>query len=948
MKFIMSLALALAVCAVAAGETVRLPATADVWFSDCDDGDTLIDGKPKNERLCSMGKAKHFKLKSIQEMGAVRFDATAAKGRQIVKASLYLKRETLPGMIRYVRVSTVGQNWTEGATAEEYGPGNGSCYAYADAATKRPWSWPHSEFCDVIMTAGNTLATWAERKEHEDGWISIALTPDLIHALCLDDTDGLCIMDGGTLSLHNNFVHSSESKGNEPYIEVELGEALNATPAAPVVKAEAAPKYSHIGTGAIKVSIEEAKDVFCWRVTLNGKPVDRWRVRHPARQGATEFILEDIAGPKAELEVIAVSAGGQVSKAAKVGAAVSAPLTDNLELSKFAKPTGGAVPPDADGKMKAWPYPGLVKISPEKTEVLYKDESEGGDIKSANAVWDGKQIGLFGCRGEYVSYQLCIENLAADPLKGVAVKHASLSGPDGAAIGGAEIELYKNWYAQNKDKKWQPSYAVPLAAGATFEIPDPKRVGVAGFEKQQNQSVYVDIYIPKDAKPGSYAGTVSVEAEGVKAVSFPVTLTVHDFVLPDKLSFWPELNSYNIPGKALDYARLAHQHRCVLNLWTWTPRLQGAGKDIKVVWDDYDKSAGQLLSGEAFKGNRRAGMPQECMYLPYADSWPTPLSPANYAYKGRWFTTRKTAPDYKEGVKALDEHYLTSPYIGDALSQSYKDAFLAVQKQFIDHFKEKGWDKTEMQCFYQGKKTHRIDFGSNMWWTTDEPYHGDDWLALEFFCRLWVQGREASGGDKKIWFARGDISRPNWQGRVMEGILDTQYGGIGTPAGTKRMQILERDTGVKINDYGSANADATSNMGSIALLLNVWTAGGNAHLPWQTLGREESLDVGDGEHYGNALLCPGGRFGLPVVGDIRLKALREGQQIIEYLQILCDKRGLTREQVRAMVQKAMPFQAGRKAGAAADNADANVFSVLQAWQISELRRTLAELIVKGK
>lgn len=78
----------------------------------------------------------------------------------------------------------------------------------------------------------------------------------------------------------------------------------------------------------------------------------------------------------------------------------------------------------------------------------------------------------------------------------------------------------------------------------------------------------------------------------------------------------------------------------------------------------------------------------------------------------------------------------------------------------MDHFQEKGWNKTEFQFFFGEKKTHRIDFGTNMWWTTDEPYHLEDWVALQFFAGLWQQGRRLLGHSDVRWSVRADISRP--------------------------------------------------------------------------------------------------------------------------------------------------------------------------------------------
>jgi len=349
---------------------------------------------------------------------------------------------------------------------------------------------------------------------------------------------------------------------------------------------------------------------------------------------------------------------------------------------------------------------------------------------------------------------------------------------------------------------------------------------------------------------------------------------------------------------------------------------------------------GPLLSGEAFRDCRRAGVPVDCMYLPFEDSWPTPLTTETYDYQGHW-------PGRGESVEHIVAHYMLAPYIGDALSRSYQDAFRAVQRQFLEHFAERGWDRTEMQCFYGGKNTHRIDYGSNMWWTTDEPYHWDDWLALQFFDRMWTDGR--GNADRRQWPARADISRPQWQGRVLGGVVNTVYFGAGafsTPDMIRRCRTLSREQGFKLMTYGSCNPDGESNTRTVAWVLNAWANGANGVLPWQTLGGDEALDTNDaGAGGGNALLVPGERFGVPVMGDMRLKALREGQQLVEYLTILAARRGLEREQIKAMLHRAVALEAGTRPGTGADNAEALVFGTMESRQLAELRRRVAELIV---
>jgi hypothetical protein len=182
---------------------------------------------------------------------------------------------------------------------------------------------------------------------------------------------------------------------------------------------------------------------------------------------------------------------------------------------------------------------------------------------------------------------------------------------------------------------------------------------------------------------------------------------------------------------------------------------------------------------------------------------------------------------------------------------------------------------------------------------------------------------------------------------VLDGIVDTvYYGGFTRATRYHRVRHIQNDTALKVMGYGSANGDSESNTRSVVMLLNVWTNGADGLLPWQTVGSDAALDNGDPRGGGNALIVPGKRFGISVVGDMRLKALREGQQLIEYMKILADRYELEREQVKAMVHQAINIKAGQKAGTSADNADAMQFNTLKAWQISELRRTLVELIVQ--
>ncbi len=922
---------------VAQAETVKLKATADVGVSS-------YHKKDDDERIKSWGKSKKFKLKSIQEMGLVRFDATPIKGREVTSAKLFLHRMG-KDRLRYIRISTVNNDWEEGTQAKDYGPPSGGCFQYADWDTKREWAWPGSDLSDVIMSTGNSLHHYAACEKLPKGWISIELTPDLVYALVANDSDGLAIQDGGNLAYYNNFIHSVDSgAATAPYLEVSVGKALNTTPSKPEVKAVPATDLAFLNSGTLKLSIAPAKHTFCWRVKINGKAVPRWQIAHPSKEGATTFYIRDLKpGQNCTLEVVGVSRSGSVSDPVQVNGKASDALKLEPALGKLESPKKEAPALGAEAKLKVWACPGLAKIDPLNGQPMYGSIPAKG---KANGVWDGTRVALFGMRGEYVSYQLVLEKVGEGALNGIKVTPEPLKGPGGFEIKDADLELFKNWYAQNGEKKWQPAYCVPLKHAHPFDLPDPLRK----MEKQQNQSLYVDVYIPKDAQPGTYAGQVSIRIDGSTEILVPVKLEVVDLLMPDKLEFWPQLNCYRLPKGVnhLEVYRLAHQNRNVFFLRNFRPQLSGKGASIKVDWAKYDKAVGPLVSGDAFKGNRRAGEPIEAIGLPFIDSWPTDLTPDTYRYKGNW--TRYAERDRKKQKvlieKILMPHYMTAPRIETAFSDDYIAAFKSVQRQFIEHFKEKAWNKSEMQCLFMGKITHRIQYRVNMWWTTDEPYHWADWLALQYYGKLWCESRGAENA--KQWIYRADISRPQWQGTILDGCCDVIHFGTGafsSPAMYRRAQRICRNGPSDLRVYGGVNKDTRSNNQSVVWVLNSWLNGGRSALPWQAMGNEKSLDTNDASVGGNAMIAPGTRFGTGPVADIRLKAFRDGEQLIEYLLMFQNRYKLTREQLKAIVMQTIAVAASVQKGAGADNADALQFNTLQGWQMDSLRRKLAGLIL---
>jgi hypothetical protein len=191
--------------------------------------------------------------------------------------------------------------------------------------------------------------------------------------------------------------------------------------------------------------------------------------------------------------------------------------------------------------------------------------------KVVNAVWNRRGITLFGARNEVIGFNVIIE-AAERTATDIEVRFDELKGPDGTTIRSASapkdgvfewahrpIELFFLRYLQIRglsltsydtyDERHIPARLErPMIDGAYrggwIDRPDHDQfypdiavplelVGPFAIESKHNQSVWIDIYIPKGVPPGRYLGRIAILEGGVERRKVPVTLDVRDFALPD-------------------------------------------------------------------------------------------------------------------------------------------------------------------------------------------------------------------------------------------------------------------------------------------------------------------------------------------------------------------------------------------------------------------------------
>ncbi len=828
-----------------------------------------------------------FKLKSVQELAAIRFDLNAARGRELLSARLHLRgrNELAP---RWLRVSTVSARWTEGSETHAYSGRDGASWNSPDIPSHAAWAWPGSSFCDVSMGAGRTeVHTLAVHKD-QDRWLSVDLPLTLVSAMICGVSDGLALMEGGSPYNRNYYFQSVQSWAGKPWLEVECGPLVSGpAPSAPRVSLSADPSRATLEGGAERVAIAPDSTVFAWRGWLDDEPLANWRIPRPTRGDSTVFTLDGL-DPRREhtLALQAVSREGYPSRQAQweMGSSSALALPQPLELPSRPPAESGRSNPPA-----VWGQPALAKLDPSATLRLDRPGEDALRPWVANAVWDGRKVWLAGARREALSFQLVVQNGKSQNLSEVSIQPRDLVSVNGDTLQSSLFRLSSLWYVERADAKWQPSYLLPLRS----EEAVPWRLPEGGPRRLSNRSFFVELTLPPDSAPGIYRGALVVTRTPGGTELLPLQIEVVNWSLPLEPGFRIELNAYRVPPDALDYFRLARDNRCVFTPWVLSPRLKEEGPAPSIDWSQYDALADSLLDGSAFPQDPR---PLEVLYLPFWESWPTVITPANYHYQGRW-------PTRGDPFRWMWDHPETAPPVDQAFAPSYSNNFVEVERAFVKHFASKGWKDTELHCFFGSKMRHRTDWGRSTWWNTDEPLYWTDWSALSFFLSLFDEGLDPD--QRAQWMTRADISRPEW----LEGALDSRArivytGGQTTAAQVRRCRELARELHFRWQIYGAANQEDQAVSGTAAWVLGAWLDGARGALVWLSLGDENSWTEYDPDEFpGTALvLAPSSRSDGRVVADLRLKALRDAQQLSEWLTLLQKREGLEREQMVSLLQ----------------------------------------------
>jgi hypothetical protein len=878
------------------------------------------------------GGAARLKLKSIQEMSLLDFEAGTLLGRTIRSAALHLK---LAGdeRLKRVTVSSVGAEWFEG-TGSGYAIQPGGVTFRHRRHPDLPWSIAGGDLCHVVLGNGGTTWRMADASAPDaDGWQTVPVDPRVVAAraaglshgfLMFDDTGSEWTRNGETFKLRlfpNRFVYSREqNRASAPYLTVEVGLEDRLPPQAPTdLRVE--PGTADLPPGEAIISWLTPRDqgsagTLGFLATLDGRALPRELIPLAGPPGArVEMHVHDLKlspGQMVSLSIRAADGAGNIGPVTAVHIQLSARVPTPLPHRAQASPGRAravALPRVAGAEVAILDE--LDKVNPVSGELI-PAQPEG--YLASNHLWDAgdRKIKLQAARNEFVAFQIVVRgDLAVGSIKPALVFEAP-------AVRTVRAEFGYYQTVSSKDGP-MPDPIVPFG-DAALAIPSIK-----------SHSLHVEMYVPHGVAAGDYQGTLtlsgpvpgrrSVRAED-STLRVPVSLQVWDFTLPDHLSFLPEMNCYSLPENERDYYRLAHRHRTVLNRvpYNQNGRIQDGcaprwdSRSLTLDWSAWDRRFGPLLDGSAFADLPRKGVPVDRFYLPLHENWPSPM-----------------------------EGNLNGDYWADrAFPESYRRAFVAASRQMAAHFQAAGWTETLFQGFLNNKNNFKAtgwSRGSSPW-LLDEPANFQDYWALRYFARAFHEGinlaagpaaqsrprsqatsksRLSSSSSMPRMVFRADISRPQWRRDSLDGLLDDHVVGNAMRAYPGLVFERKRTLGEIVLEYGSTNPVESSNVQPLAWCLDTWSLGADGIIPWQTVGNADSWNKADElALFYPALGTPAAAVtrsnaaGAPIP-SIRLKAYRRGQQDVEYLTLWSQSRAEPRWAVGAQVRAALGL-AGKRQG----------------------------------
>ncbi len=299
--------------------------------------------------------------------------------------------------------------------------------------------------------------------------------------------------------------------------------------------------------------------------------------------------------------------------------------------------------------------PSSIRLDPSTNQIIDHRFNAVGQIQTANQnlleknwIYDGDQVLLHAARGEYISFQLVLNNNTGKTMKGIMVDMPPFEQenlrfkihPEFFLEWAVEVKTPSTGYSKaSLGRGWYPDALVPfqyVQMDSTkvrrrwifpLELPDFNN----RIDEQQSLVIWVDQYIPikyDEAMPGRYTTEISV-AVGDQIKTIPIQLDIWDFAIPNENKLKASLQHEGFLSRMdqrqeLETYQLFKRNRISLMDPTYKPDLLVTGSgNVALDWEYFDARLNKYFTGEAFTSEMGYhygpgyGEPMETFILPF-------------------------------------------------------------------------------------------------------------------------------------------------------------------------------------------------------------------------------------------------------------------------------------------------------------------------------------------
>ena len=869
-----------------AEDPIQLPVTKDNSI-------VMVDG----EWDSNAGQQGRIRMKGNQHMVTMAFDTSAIAGKRVKKATLVCVKGEQE--ISGVSISTIATPWDEyrsnGLTAGRDGV--------------EDWGYRGAKFPAVCGGNGFTLVHQTN-SEIRDGKYHWDVPPDMVHAMAIGVAHGLAIHEHDSDTGRNPTIFAREQSGKMPYLIVEIDDQVEA-------KAEAATelRLDSEDSRSARLMLTSPTHGFAYEVSIDGKLLGRHNIPLVIKGRKQTIPLRDLSSSIAAdqpyvIQVVTLDRTGQRSQPAVLRSVI-------LKSDLIERPAASFAPPHTSRVADLSVIPITDKYDASGNAV----GDLPSDYRTHNSIFDGHTVRLTAAAGEVVGFQLLLRGHQGKRDEKVSVQ-VQLDGVE------PRIDLHQAVYVPVK------------AEGAGRLIPDPL-LPMPDFillEPDANRSVVADIYVPFDAIPGLLKGKITISDGRV----VPLEMKILPFALPRQATFFCEMNGYGLPDHVNEYyalQQIAYDHRVHANILhyshnTAAPGSRKSNLDMRLrsgrrmdnqrydriepgsatgYWDDFVEAFGPYIDGSLFKDGHRGPIAAPGFYLTFHESWPL------------------NCRQYFNGNADAYQSFVDRP--------EYAATYVNILQDFARLAESRGWKQTGFQVYFNNKGS--LNEKTKAPWILDEPSGFWDYRALQFYGELTDRGRGVAP-DVQINY-RIDISRPEY----CRGQLDRRDDlWIVSSSAFQNYRRLVTDRmqsdGLKAWVYGTSNHVHETNRNIQAWALDAWQNGATGIVPWQTVDKSGRA-MKEADQLGLFIFDKDAAGETVIRHSMRLKAYRDAQQLVEYLNLLQQRRRWSQDQMRRFVNQYVDLNA-QVNKTNEEDAGTTAYGRLSALGLETLKLATAELL----